>query len=446
MALTQNDPTIANAIKQLDPAKYTALGDFIDEVNAPDVRKDLVKTYGDQGITGFLKLTGAVKSAGTADSVVWWEETRLHEPQVAKFAAAADGTGDIAAADTDGFGIYDGNAKIVRVGDVILVDGDRARVKALTSGTAFEIEFLNGFTSGVAAAAAAKTCPVVYNLFAQGTDHPEEFLESNVNRFENSYNILKETFKVTGSQMTNVGYIDLGGGDYRWYIKGETDTRRRFEDKIEMACLLSENTSNLTDISGSEGYFAALQDRGMVQDGLVSTFTELDALVTKMDVNRCPAEYAMYVNTAQGLAIDNMLSGVGSNGGGLQGSFGAFNNDKDMAVNLGFKSFTRGGYTFHKHDWKLLNDPTLMGGFDGTVAGGAMIPLKSVVDPRTGASSYALEMNYKAANGYSRAMEHWLTGGVNGVYTDGRDVLQCNYRAEVNLCVKAANQHVLIQS
>ena len=78
MALTQNDPTIANAIKQLDPAKYTALGDFIDEVNAPDIRKDLVKTYGDQGITGFLKLTGAVKSAGTADSVVWWEETRLH--------------------------------------------------------------------------------------------------------------------------------------------------------------------------------------------------------------------------------------------------------------------------------------------------------------------------------------------------------------------------------
>ena len=40
---------------------------------------------------------------------------------------------------------------------------------------------------------------------------------------------------------------------------------------------------------------------------------------------------------------------------GLPGQFGAFNNDADMAVNLGFKSFTRGGYTFHKHDWKLLN-------------------------------------------------------------------------------------------
>ena len=64
---------------QLNPAKYTSLGDFIDEVNAPDIRASLVKTYGDQGITGFLKMTGAVNNAGTADEVTWWEEARLHQ-------------------------------------------------------------------------------------------------------------------------------------------------------------------------------------------------------------------------------------------------------------------------------------------------------------------------------------------------------------------------------
>ena len=78
MAITQpggpQEQGISNsAFNRLDPAKYTALGDFIDEVNAPDVRANLIKTFGDQGITG-LKLTGAVNTAGTADEVTYWEE------------------------------------------------------------------------------------------------------------------------------------------------------------------------------------------------------------------------------------------------------------------------------------------------------------------------------------------------------------------------------------
>ena len=56
-----------NSIRRLAPEKYVSLGDFIDEINAPDNRDTLVKTYGNQGITGFLQLTGAVKSNGTAD-------------------------------------------------------------------------------------------------------------------------------------------------------------------------------------------------------------------------------------------------------------------------------------------------------------------------------------------------------------------------------------------
>jgi hypothetical protein len=37
-------------------------------VNKPDNRDLLVKTYGNQGITGFLQMVGAVKSNGAADS------------------------------------------------------------------------------------------------------------------------------------------------------------------------------------------------------------------------------------------------------------------------------------------------------------------------------------------------------------------------------------------
>ena len=54
--------------------KYVSLGDYIDEVNKPDNREALVKTYGNQGITGFLQMVGAVKAQAVADEVQYWEE------------------------------------------------------------------------------------------------------------------------------------------------------------------------------------------------------------------------------------------------------------------------------------------------------------------------------------------------------------------------------------
>jgi hypothetical protein len=157
----------------------------------------------------------------------------------------------------------------------------------------------------------------------------------------------------------------------------------------------------------------------------------------------------MYVNRKQDLAIDDMLASGVSTGvtAGLAGQFGAFNNDADMAVKLGFKSFTRGGYTFHKHDWKLLNDPTLLGA--SNYLQGAMVPMTQVADARTGIKAPALAMYHKEANGYSREMEHWVTGGGvlghNNNGDDGRDVATFHYRSECCLVTRAANQHVLIK-
>jgi hypothetical protein len=117
-----------------------------------------------------------------------------------------------------------------------------------------------------------------------------------------------------------------------------------------------------------------------------------------------------------------------------------------MAIQLGFKSFTRGGYTFHKHDWKMLNDATISGlTANGSLYKGAMIPLTTVADAKTGERSPALEMNYKAAGNYSRDMEHFITGSILGYATDGEDVARFNYRSECNLITRAANQHVIIK-
>ena len=205
------------------------------------------------------------------------------------------------------------------------------------------------------------------------------------------------------------------------------------------------------DIAGTEGYFTALEDRGIQVSNAnanpLDSFAEFDDIIMELDRQGAPSEYAMYLNRKQDLAIDDMLAaGIATQvTAGLSGQFGAFNNDADLAVKLGFKSFTRGGYTFHKHDWKLLNDPQLLAG--GKYQG-AMIPMSQVADARSGIKSPALEMNYKAANGYSREMEHWVTGGGIMGHTNGdagKDVMTFHYRSEINLITRAANQHVLIR-
>ena len=452
MALTQPTDFSPAAFRRLDPTKYVSLGDFIDEINAPDNRDALVKTYGNQGITGFLQLTGAVKSNGTADEVQYWEETRLHPAQVATPAASAS-----AGTTTITLNLAANTQKPLRVNDVILVGGqDRFIVTAVAGGA--ETTYAASATATVvslssagltaSAAASSASFPIVGNLFAQGTGQNAGYLESNVVKRTNPYMILKETYKVTGSQATNVGWINLGNGDYRWYIKSENDTRQRFLDKREMMMLLGEQITN-TGVTaygdGSEGYFAAVEDRGIVNTGGISTLSDLDALIVALDKQGAAAEYAVYVNRAQDLDFDDMIAaGIGASlTSGVMTQFGSFSNSPEMAAHLGFASFMRGSYAFHKHSWKLLNEPTLLSGSNFQ---GVMIPLTQVADPRTGTKAPALEMNYKSTNGYSREMEHWMTGSILGVTNTNEDSLQFNYRSECNLVTRAANQHVVLKA
>jgi len=444
------------SFRSLDPAKYTSLGDFINTVNKEDNRDLLIKTYGNQGITGFLQMTGAVKASGTNDEVQYWEESRLHSKVTVTLASAASAATSVTGSIASG-------GHVLRDNDVVLVNGSVRCIAdnvlpsgsySTATGSVTLIPLAGSFGEGIDAG--AQDLPIIGNLHAQGSDQPGQFIESNVIRRTNPYMILKETFKVSGSQATNIGWINVGNGDYRWYVKGEMDTRQRFLDKREMMMLLGENTATAgitvggKAVGGSEGYFAAIEDRGIVETGgVVNTLTEMDAIITELDKQGAAPEYCIYGNTAQMLALDDMIAaGTGAAGFATAGvtngsmAFGAFSNDPQAAVRLGFSSFRRGGYTFHNKSWKLLNDPTLLGSADFK---GVMIPLTTVVDPKTGDRAAALEMNYKATNGYSREMEHWMTGSILGVTNANEDSLQFNYRSECNLITRAANQHVLIR-
>ena len=428
-------------LQKLDAAKYISLYDL---VNKPDNRDALLKTYGNQGITGFLQLVGATKAVATNDEVQYWEEERLHKKQAGSMAAitAGDATVVLTAASAA--------AVIVRLQDVVLVNGSERGLVTGISSAAITLTALSSDGFSAASLNASASVPVIGNLYSQGSDQPSEFIESGITKRVNPFMIMKEVYSVTGSQATNIGWINLGNGDYRWYLKSEADTRQRFMDKREMMMLLGEKVtaSGITDIDGSEGYFAAIEDRGIVQSGLINTIAEVDDIVKVFDKEGAASEYALYVNRAQDLAIDDMLaagqlaSGTSATTVGAA-AFGSFQNSPETALTLGFRSFARGGYTFHKHDWKLLNDPTLLADSDFY---GVAVPMSQVADAKTGEKAPALEMNYKAANGYSREMEHWMIGSVLGASNATKDNVEFHYRSECNLVTRAANRHMLIKA
>lgn len=450
---------VAPATLRPTPDKYVALGDLLNDYSKPDNRDLLIETYGDQGITGFLTLTGAVNSAGVQDEVTWWEEGRLHKTLA--FDAIASGAG---AQDITVDSYTNGTNNPVRLNDVLMTpSGEILVVTDLSSSaTAVGVKAMDG--GSIAGEASAGVCAIIGNIYEQGSAQPTQFYEPDVQKMVNPYIITKETYAVNGSQATNIGWVNVNG-DYRWYVKGENDTRKRFMNQREMMLLYGRLAGSVVDpasggsidlatnagtVTGSEGYFQAVENRGLVASvsggaqGSFASMSDIDKIILELDKEGAPAEYAMYVNRATSLDIDDMLAnGIATQvTAGLPGQFGAFNNDADMAVKLGFKSFTRGGYTFHKHDWKLLNDPNL--GAIGDVKG-AMVPLRTVADAKTGAKAPALQMNYKGTNGYNRDMEHWVRGSIMGYNNMSEDVAEFYYRSECNLCVRAANQHVVLK-
>ena len=443
---------------RISPESYTTVDSLI-KTTKDEVMPNLVETYGDQGITGFLKLTGAINSGGSSDQIDWWEAGRRHKSFTYVVADITD-NGDTltVAAGTDSF------TSNVQVNDVVMDSstGTRFIVKSGGFGTGSAADAVLIKLDGSTATssdydAVGGEWIKLGNMYAQGTNQPTAFDDFNAVRKSNPFMIVKDRYEVNGSQATNIGWVNVGGGEYRWFMKGEQEARARFEDRREMMMLLGELNDGGTvspdnNIAGSEGYFAAIEDRGIQVSNAnanpLDSFSEFDDIIMELDKQGAPSEYAMYVNRKQDLAIDDMLASGIATGvtAGLPGQFGAFNNSADMAVKLGFKSFTRGGYTFHKHDWKLLNDPTLLGA--SNYVQGAMIPLSQVTDARSGMKAPALAMYYKEANGYNREMEHWVTGSILG-HTNNGDVGTDNavfhYRSEIALCTRAANQHVMIK-
>ena len=447
---------------------YITNFDFLNQY-LPDTYEKEFERYGNRTIASFLRLVGA-EMPSNSDLIKWAEQGRLHTKYIN--CASAGNAGDDTATITVGDALVPGTGSIaIRVGQTVVISDNagaglnKGIVTAVNTGAAtFDVAYYEA-AGQVGAAGLTRTVFIYGSEFKKGTSGMVGSLEADDVIFDNSPIIIKDKYAVSGSDMAQIGWVEVttenGASGYLWYLKSEHETRLRFDDYLETAMIEAvpaEAASGAIaaggDVGnkGSEGIFYAVENRGNVWGGgNPAALADFDAVISRLDKQGSIEENVIFVDREFSFDIDDMLAAQNSYGAGGT-SYGLFDNDKDMALNLGFTGFRR-GYDFYKSDWKYLNDPTMRGGLPtGANSGrvnGLLVPAGSttVYDQILGKNAKRpfLHVRYRASETEDRRYKTWITGSAGGAATSSLDAMEVHFLSERAVCTLGANNFFLFQ-
>lgn len=454
----------------------SSAGDFADfaQQYLPELYEQEVERFGNRTLSGFLRMVGA-EMPMTSDQVIWSEQNRLHigYENVSKVDSTASATFTV--------NLPAGNEVVVRQNQTFVVFDPSSNLTL--KGLVIQPGVPNpGNPSQVTFEAACYTAPnfalldsvnlkmFIYGSdFAKGTTGMEGSVTPSFTQFSNKPIIIKDKYLVNGSDTAQIGWVEVatedGTSGFLWYMKAESETRLRYEDYLEMAMVEGELAAPLSGVDGltgvnasagrgTQGMFAALEDRGNVYAGFsgaanpgAGALGDFDQILQQLDLQGAIEENMLFLDRATALDFDDMIGAQA--GGGYNNtssaSYGLFDNEAEMALNFGFSGFRRGSYDFYKTDWKYLNDASTRGMVDNIK--GVLIPAgtSTVYDQMLGSNIRRpfLHVRYRASETDDRRMKSWITGSVGGAYTSSLDAMEVHYLSERCLCVQAANNFVL---
>jgi hypothetical protein len=443
---------------------YITNFDFLNQY-LPDTYEKEFERYGNRSIASFMRMVGA-EIPSASDQIKWAEQGRLHIKYTTCTASAvAAGVGTFTISDTGA------TTAAIRIGQTVFVQVNSTGVtnKAIVTAVSALVVTVAFYEATVGIANTNVCTMFIYGSeFKKGTNGMVGSLESEDSFFDNSPIIIKDRYAVNGSDMAQIGWVEVtsegGASGFLWYLKSQSDTRLRFEDYLETAMIEAvpaEATSGAitAGFKGSEGVFYAVGNRGNVWGGgTPSTLADFDTIVARLDKQGSIEENALFVNRDMSFDIDDMLAtlnGFNGTGSANSASFGLFDNDTNMALNLGFSGFRR-GYDFYKSDWKYLNDPTMRGGLsaattsglNGTISG-LLVPAGSttVYDQVMGKNAKRpfLHVRYRKSDAEDRKYKTWITGSAGGASNSDLDAMEVNFLSERCVCTLGANNFVLFR-
>ena len=433
----------------------------------PELYEAEVERYGNRTLSGFLRMVGA-ELPMTSYQVIWSEQNRLHVAYDNCTFNSAAGTITIPVA-----------ANIINVispqQTIVVMDDFGGEAKCLVTGSQTATGVLNVLPYGSATLATEGLVGTVkifvYGseypkgtnttiagtgaLAVAGNDYPIQTITPAFTQFSNKPIIIRSQYSINGSDTAQIGWVEVatedGTSGYLWYLKAESETRLRFEDYLEMSVVEGESVaaaSTITGVTGTEGLFAAVENRGNVQVGFSAAngINDFDDILRNLDTQGAIEENMLFLNRNTNLDFDDMLAAIsaGQSGGT---AFGLFENSEEMALNLGFSGFRRGSYDFYKTDWKYLNDSTTRGLVNDVQ--GVIVPagVSTVYDQQLGQNIQRpfLHVRYRASEADDRKMKSWITGSVGGNFTSAVDEMNVHFLSERALCTQGANNFVLLK-
>ena len=408
----------------------------------PDVYEKEFEKYGNRSVSSFLRMVGA-EMPFASDVIQWSEQGRLH--------LAVTGATRVNEVITS-------NGHPFRVNQTVVIsdgtDQEKAIITAVTTNTFTVASYENAALASAIAGSGLKVF-AYGSEFKKGTSGMVGSLEAAKDIQTNNPIIIKDKYEVNGSDLAQIGWIEVttenGATGYLWYLKSEHETRLRFEDYLELSLIegkpaASSSAAESAGFKGTKGLFHEIENRGNIATGSVAARTDIEELIKVLDKEGAIQENVMFVNRTKSFEIDTVLAAQ-NNSGASTASYGLFDNDESMALNLGFTGFNL-GYDFYKSDWKYLNDATtgsLTSAVDGVIVPAGTTTIYDQILGKNATRPF-LHVKYRKSEAEDRKYKSWVVGSAGGAgMSSDLDAMQVHFLSERALCVHGANNFIIMK-
>lgn len=418
-----------------------------------DINPDVFKRFGNQdlGIQSIMSELGQTKGV---DSVKFghFEEDWIRDVIKVKTGySSGSATATLTVADAYDVSIPNGSQSFwpvagsastttnIRKYDIIEAGGVEMWVTNVTydANTTFNVECTQAGAT-VPAGLENEEIIITGNMWAEGTDQPDG-REVDLVEYNNFIQIIKDSYKVTGSALGQKSWVKMDGRDY-WFMTGIFNTRKNFQDMGDMQLLggnkITSTSANFAKAGKAEGLIQAIVNGGIDNSytaGAVS-LTNFADLADALANYRGAAENMIFSGVKFKRTLSDLLRGeTGLKDGGVMYA----GISEDRAVNLGFESLTYSGYTFHTKTIQAFNDIKGYGNPYSRYLNYAVgIPVGTATAFDYGKEMIeapALSLIYQNVEGEDMGYYEWLTGGAGGARTNENDSMKVNMRKRVSL-------------
>lgn len=313
----------------------------------PKLMKDLHLANGLGKITPLLRLIGA-EDYYASDKIKHMEQGRLHnllkDVTIAGTTFTSPTPHMLEAGKTIKFS--DGVAEF------------QATVTSITDATTFEATNDDG-TDFTSVAGEVDVIADFGSSWGKGTENFTQTHRWNPTPYENFTHIHKNLYEISESDMRHMSWVDTPQGP-KWFNFEMQRTIDLFENEVELLQTLHTRKST-GSAKGVKGIVQQIEERGNIANDYIQTIDEMSEIARRIkQQNPTVVECTIWHDHQQGAYFRQMMGSINSAYAG--GAFyGMFNNSKDMALKLDFKSLYIDGITFHFTPWKTLEDPSLLG-------------------------------------------------------------------------------------